>query len=247
VAGSGAGGRLLGRRGAALDGAVVTAARFTALVAYRLTDTLRAQRALLPAAVFVVLLAVLLTHDRSPAPGPWPVTVLALYVTGAWLALATANTEEPGHRAVTTVAAGGAGRVVAATVVVVLVVALPLAVLAAVLPAVLVPGGFPTAAVVAALVAHAVAAFSGTAVGLVAARPLVHRVGWAASGVAVVLVLTATQPRLPPVGDAVRLVGETGVSAPGLAAALGADLGVAVGLLGLAGLAVREVSRRRPE
>lgn len=221
------------------------AGRFAALVAYRLADTLRAQRALLPAVVFVVLLAVLLTHDRSPAPGPWPVTVLALYVTGAWLALATANTDEPGQRAVTTAAAGGAGRVVAATVLVVLVVAAPLGALAAVLPAVLVPGGFPTAAVVAALVAHLVAVLSGTAVGLVAARPLVQRVGWAASGVAVVVVLTATQPRMPPIGDAVRLVEATGVPTPGVTIELLGDLGVAGAVLVAAVLVTSAVARRR--
>jgi hypothetical protein len=224
----------------------VTTSRFVALVSYRLTDTLRAQRAVLPALVFVVLLAVLVTHDRSPAPGPWPVTVLALYVAAAWLALATADTEEPAQRAVTTVAAGGPGRVVAATVVVVLAIAAPLATLAAIVPAVLAPQGFPTAAVVAALVAHLVAATSGTAVGLLAARPLVTRVGWAASGIAVVVVVTATQPRLPPVGDAVRLVGETGTSATGLAAGLLADLGVALAVLAAAMLVSWWVSRRHP-
>ena len=214
-------------------------------MAYRLADVLHTQRAVLPAVVFVVLLAVLVVHDRSGAPGPWPVTALALYATGAWLAFVAADTEEPDQRAVTTAAAGGAGPVVAATVVVLLVLEVPLAVLAALVPAVLAPSGFPATAVVAALLAHLVAVVTATAVGLVAARPIVARVGWAALVVALVVVLTATAPRLPPIGDAVRLVDETSHPTRTVAFALLGDLGEAAILLVAATAVTWAVTRRR--
>lgn len=225
---------------------MTTGRRFGALVAYRLADVLRAQRAFLPGVVFVVLLVVLVAHDRSAAPGPWPVTVLALYATGAWLALAAADTEDPGQRAVTTAAAGGAGPVVAATVVGILGLEVPLAVLAAVLPAVLTPSGFPTTAVVAGLIAHLAAVVTGTAVGLVAARPLVARTGQAALAVTLVVLLTATWPRLPPVGDAVRLIDAVGAPGPGPTPELAGDLAVGCLVLAAAAVVTWAVARRRP-
>lgn len=225
---------------------MTTGRRFRALVAYRPADVLRAQRAVLPAIVFVVLLVVLVAHDRSAAPGPWPVTVLAHYATGAWLALAAADTEDPDQRAVTTAAAGGAGAVVAATVVGILALEVPLAVLGATLPAVLAPAGFPTSAVVAGLLAHLAAAVTGTAVGLLAARPLVPRVGRAALAVALVVVLTATAPRLPPVGDAARVVDAVGIRASGVTAELAVDLAVGCVVLAAAATVAWAVARRCP-
>lgn len=197
------------------------ARRFRALVGYRLADLLRAQRVLVPAVVHIVLLAVLLAHDpRHDLPGPWPVSVLALYAASAWLALAAVNTEEPDQQAVTVSAAGRAGRVAAGTVVAILVIEVPLVVLSAGVPAVLTPAGFPVPAVVGVL-AHLVAAVTGAAVGMACARPFVARVGWAAALATTIVAVTATQPWLPPVGTTVRV----------LSTAERLDAGVAVGLV----------------
>ena len=221
----------------------MTVPRFRALVAYRLADTLRAQRTLLPAVLVLALVVVLVVNDPSPAPGPWPVTVLALYAACAWLGLAAANTEDPAQRAVTTAAAGGSGAVVAATVVAILATEAPLVVADAAIPALSAPSGFGAPAVGAALLAHLVAATTGTAVGLACARPFVARAGWAAITATVLVVVTATQPWLPPVGWAVKAI--DGVPGSGVAAPLVAALAVATLLLVVVGVGWSAAVHRR--
>ncbi len=171
---------------------------------YLLVDVLRAQRALIPIVLYLVVLGVLFSGDHTAAPGPWVASVLALYPAAAWVALTVANTEDPDQRAVTTAAAGGPGVVTAAVLGVALFVDVALAVVAVAVPAVTNPAGFPPAALAVGALAHLAAAATGTAVGLVCARPVIGRIGWSFALSAAIVVVTAVQPWLPPVGSAAR-------------------------------------------
>jgi hypothetical protein len=80
------------------------------------------------------------------------------------------------------------------------------------------------------------------------AAPVVTR-GWAllaALAVALVVVLTATSPRVPPVGDAVRVIDAVGHPTVGTTAELGVDLGVGCAVLATAAAVRWAVARRRP-
>ncbi|GAA4825635.1 hypothetical protein GCM10023201_10100 [Actinomycetospora corticicola] len=194
--------------------------RIRALVVLRLAEVLAAQRPLVPAVLFVVLVLVLTVNDPSSAPGPWPVTVPVLSAASTWLTLAATNTGE--DRTVATAAAGGPGRWAVAAIGAALLLELPPVVVGALLPALLHPAGYPPAVIGGAVVAHLTAAMAGTAIGLGCSRPVVDRPGLAAALAFVVVVVAATVPWLPPVGTAVRAVGEgtPSVADPVVAAAL---------------------------
>lgn len=178
--------------------------RMLAVARYLTADVARSQRFLLPFLVHGAVLAVLFGGDAGPPPGPWAVSALAVYPSAAWLALVVANTEAPEQRTVTIASAGGPARVTAATVLVAFAGGLVLAVLSVLLPAVVSRYPYPLPVLLAGALAHVACAATGTALGLLVARPVVRRVGWSfCIGVAVVMA-TAVQPWLPPAGSAVE-------------------------------------------
>lgn len=177
--------------------------RTLAVARYLAADAWRSQRILIPAFLQLAVLAVLFGGDPGPLPTPWGASVLALYPVAAWLALTLAHTEDPVQRSVTVVAAGGTGPVAAGTLVVAATADLVLGLLSVAWPLVATPYSASPAIVLTGLLAHLAAGLTGTAVGLLCARPVVSRIGWSlAIGVVVVLV-TAVQPWLPPVGSSV--------------------------------------------
>ncbi|HEY3895417.1 MAG TPA: hypothetical protein VGL88_08630, partial [Pseudonocardiaceae bacterium] len=66
-----------------------------AVARYLRADLLRSQRFIVPVVVYLGLLAVLFGGDPGPPPVPWAASTLALYPVSAWLAITTANTEDP--------------------------------------------------------------------------------------------------------------------------------------------------------
>lgn len=213
--------------------------RLVATAAYLLVDLVRGQRILVPVLVFVLVAGVLLGGDHLAAPGPWPATTLVLYAVSAWVGLVAANAEDPVARSVTVVAAGGAGVVAAATCAVAMLVSGVLALVVVLLPGLVSPAGFPPGALLDGGLAHFSAAAAGCAVGLLTGRPLIRRPGWSFAVAALVVVVTAAQPRLPPVGWAIEsLSGAAG------AGTLPVTLLVALLALGLAGVANWAVARR---
>lgn len=212
--------------------------RTLAVARFLAADVLRSQRYLLPLLVYAAVLAVLFGGDPGPPPGPWVASALALYPTAAWLAVVVANAEDPVQRDVTVAAAGGVGPVTTARLLVALAGNVLLVVLPVGLPAVLTRYPHPPSMLLLGAVAHLAAATAGTAVGLLCARPLVLRIGWSFCLAATVVVVTAVQPWLPPVGTAVHAL--TTVGPPPVAAAA-AGLGLAV----VAAVAVWAVDRRR--
>lgn len=200
-------------------------ARTLAVVRFFAADVARSQRFLLPLLAHGALLAVLFGGDPGPPPGPWAVSALAVYPAAAWLAVVVANTEAPEQRAVTIASAGGPARVAAATLLVALAGGLVLAALSVLLPAVVSRYPYPLPVLLAGTLAHIACAATGTAVGLLVARPVVARIGWSLCiGVAVVMA-TAVQPWLPPAGSAVDAL--VSGRLPFAEAALGVGLAVA--------------------
>lgn len=175
-------------------------ARFTA------ADVLRSQRYLLPLLAYAAVLGVLYGGDPGPAPGPWAASALALYPAAAWLAVVVANTGSPEQRPVTVAAAGGYARVTVATMLVALAGALVLAVLPVLVPLTVGRYPYPGPVVLVGLFAHVACAAAGTAVGLLCARPLVQRIGWSFCLALAIVLITAVQPWLPPVGAAVQAI-----------------------------------------
>jgi hypothetical protein len=202
------------------------------------SEVVRSQRWLPPLLLFAAVLAVLFGGDPGPPPVPWAASALALYPVAAWWTLVVAHVEDPARRTLTASAAGGWGPVAAATPAVALAGDAVLVALAVVWPVVLGGYPYPPPTVLLGVVAHLAAAATGTAVGLLCARPVVTRIGWSVLFGVVVVTVTAVQPWLPPVGTAVAAL--TGADAPPVASA-----GLALLLAAGAGAVAWTVDRRR--
>ncbi|GAA4536119.1 hypothetical protein [Pseudonocardia xishanensis] len=181
--------------------------RALAVARYVASDAWRSQRVLIPAALQLGVLAVLFGGDPGALPAPWGASVLALYPVAAWLALTLAQTEDPVQRSVTVAAAGGPGPVAAGTLVVAVAADVLLSTLSVAWPLVATPYGASPATVLTGLLAHLAAGLAGTAVGFGCA--LLPRIGWSLAAGVIVVLATAVQPWLPPVGAAVAAL-ETG-------------------------------------
>lgn len=170
-------------------------------------DIARSQRFLVPVLLFGVVLAVLFGGDPGALPEPWAASALLLYPVGAWLTHSVAGTEDDVARTVTVTAAGGGVPVVAGVALAGSAGVVVLSVLAVLWGLV---AGFRTATpgnLLDGLFGHLACGLTGVAVGLVCARPVIRRVGWALlAGLAFVLV-TGTRSWLPPVGTAVAVLG----------------------------------------
>jgi hypothetical protein len=176
-----------------------------AVARYLLADAARSQRVILPFVVQIGVLAVLFGGDPGPLPAPWGVSCLTAYPVAAWLALTIANTEDAVQRSVTVVAAGGPGPVAAGTLLAALVGDLLLTVLSVGWGGATMPHAGPTTIATGAL-AHLAATVTGTALGVLCARPLVPRIGWSLLLGVIVVIATAVQPWLPPVGAAIAVL-----------------------------------------
>jgi hypothetical protein len=206
------------------------------LVRYFGADLLRSQRFLLPVFLYALLLAPVFNGDPGPPPELWILTVLVLYPVSCWLAVTVANTEDPTQRQVTIAAAGGPGRVAAGVLATCLLADIVLVALAVCWPVVTTRYAFPASVIATGVLAHVAAATTGTAVGLMCARPVMHGIGWSVVIGGGVLFLTATQTWLPPVGLTVRALDATPV--PTHTLVVQAGLGLALSALAAAATVV---------
>lgn len=220
---------------------------------YVLADLLRSQRFIVPLFVYVAALGVLFGGDPGPAPAAWPVSALVLYPISAWVAITTANAEDPVARQVTVAAAGGPGVVARGVLLACLLADVVLAAAAAVrpvIPLITVLYPYTPPDLVAAFLAHIAVSTTGTAVGLLCARPVIERAGWSFLVAAAVVVITGVTPWLPPVGTAVKSLGTVPIgtvsigTAPIGSVALDAALGVLLALAACV-LSVRRTPRSR--
>jgi hypothetical protein len=173
------------------------------VVRYVAVDVLHSRRFLAPLLAYATVLAVLFSGDPGALPSPWAASVLVLYPISAWCAVTIANCEEPVQRTITLVAAGGWPRVLAGVLAVCVLGDLALVALS-VLWGVLTTGSPTWSTVVIGVLAHLASALTGTTVGLLCARPVIQHPSTSLLLVVGVVILTATQPWLPPVGWAVE-------------------------------------------
>lgn len=125
--------------------------------------------------LFVGAVGVLASNDAGPLPPVYSSCAAMLFVAATWFTVALVSVEDPTHRAITTVSAGGTRRVLAATVAVAVLGGVVMSVFGLVLP--LVFGDHPLSAVdlVVGTEAQLTCAVVGVAIGLVCSghrRPL---------------------------------------------------------------------------
>lgn len=160
-----------------------------------------------------------------------------LFPTSAWLVVATLHSEDTGQAAVTDVALGGPTQARLVRLAVAGAAAL-LASAVSVLAATAFVGGKVTSDQLAlGAVAHLVCVIGGGTAGLLCARPLIRRPGWALAALLIVVVAEIAVPNVPPVRAAVDVLGRTdaGDRWPALALIAVETLGGCL-LLGAAGL-----------
>jgi hypothetical protein len=212
--------------------------RTLAVTRFLATDPVLVQRVLVPLVVFGAVLAVLFLGDPGPPPLPWAASALVSCGAAAWIAVLVANAEPPVHRVRTVAAAGGPARVVVGGLLLALVLDVVLAVAAVAVPVLATRYPHPPAILLTGVAVHLAATGTGTAVGLLCARPLVARTGWSFLLAALVVVVLAVRQAVPQVGTAVRALSAGGAAPVGEAVA-----GVLLAVLA-AGVVVA-VDRRR--
>ncbi|WP_418960178.1 hypothetical protein [Streptomyces tritici] len=216
----------------------------TALVRYTFALALHSQRYLAPLFLFTGLTAVLTVGGSGPLPPAYASSAAALFVASAWLAVALSSLDEPSQRAVLAVSAGRPLRVLLGSLATVLLSCLALSVVGLIFP--LWAGSYDPGPADLALgaVAQLTTALTGVAIGVLCARPVFRRQGYALVA-ALALVMTALfVPGLPPVNRLLRLMSASPDSAALLPGALGLLAGAAVLLAGAAALAHAVAVRR---
>lgn len=216
----------------------------TALVRYYLALTVHAQRYLAPLLLHATVLTVFTVNDTGPLVGSYVVVAGSLLLVACWLTVTIVNLEDPARRAVTLVTAGGAGRVLAAEVVLVLLAGAALIVVGTVFPVLSGRHEVTVAALAVGVAAQATTAGTGVAVGLICSRLVVPRPGWSLVLALVVVVAIPLAPGLPPVNPMLRLM--SGARAPaGQLAPIAVDLAVAIVLLAASAAATHRIALRR--
>lgn len=192
-----------------------------ALVRYLAADLLRSQTFFLPALLFLAVLGMLNSGNLGPPLSGYQGTALLLYPVAAVLTMVIANAEDPIQRQVTLVTARGWGRVLTALLALSVLAVLLLTALSLLVPLVLNPRPQPPELLLAGGLAHLGSGLLGVAVGLLCARPLLHRPVHAVCAILLGVILVIFLGRVPPVGNLMLLLDDR----TGAAAALGPLLG----------------------
>lgn len=216
----------------------------TALIRYILATLLHSQRYLAPVLLYTAAVGVFSSNDDGPLPPVYSSGAAMLFVSATWFTIALVSVQDPVHRAITIVSAGGARRVLVATIAVAVLGCLAMSVIGLVLP--LGFGNHPITALdlVVGLEAQLTTAAVGIAIGLVCSRLMIRRQGYALLlALALVLVVLLT-PGLAPVNRMLVLMGQV-TAAGSLLVPLAGLLVVGFAALGVAGAATHVVSSRR--
>jgi hypothetical protein len=217
-----------------------------ALLRYYLADLLRSQRFFPPILAFLLALGVLIGSTPGPALAAYGSLALVLYPVSVWLAVAVGNAEDPVQRGITVTAAGGWTRVAGASTLVSMLTVLVLAFVGTAWPAIVTDTPYRWPELALGLAAQLACGWTGVAVGVLCARPILRRIGASAAAALVLVIATFAAGRhLPPVGSMLGLLAQT---RPDLAAArvtVLISLAVAAVLVVLTTWLNAEVSRRR--
>jgi hypothetical protein len=188
-----------------------------ALLRYYLADLLRSQRFFPPILAFLLAIGVLVGGTPGPALSAYGSLALVLYPVGVWLAVAVNNAEDPAQRGITVSATGGWTRVAGATTLVSLLTVLVLGLVGTAWPAIISPAPYTWPELGLGLAAQLACGWTGVAVGVLCARPILRRIGASAAAALVLVIATfAAGRRVPPVGSVLGLLAQ---DRPDLAAA----------------------------
>jgi hypothetical protein len=215
-----------------------------ALIRYTAATLLHSQRYLAPVLLFAGAVGVFSSSDDGPLAPVYSSCAAMLFVAATWFTIALVSVEEPAHRAITIVTAGGPRRVLLATIAVAALGSLAMSVIGLVLP--LVFGDHPVSVVdlVVGLEAQLTAAVVGIAIGLVSSRLVIRRQGYALVLALALVFPVLLTPGLAPVNSMLMLMGRVTVAGD-LFLPLAGLLAVAVVVLAAAGTATHVISTRR--
>jgi len=213
-----------------------------ALIRYYGAATIHGQRYLAPLLFDVAVLCVFTINDAGPLIGSYVVSAASLLLTACWLTVTIVNLEDPVRRAITLVAAGGAGRVLAAETGLALLAGVGLIGVGTVFPIVSGTHSVTFGDIAVGVLAQATTTAVGIAVGLLCSRLVVPRPGYSLLLALVVIVAVPLTPGLPPVHSMLRRM-----SAPGAVpvAPFVADAAIAAVILVCAFAATHHVAVRR--
>lgn len=178
----------------------------TALVRYALSLLGRSQHYIAPLLLFATVLTVLTTNELGPLTNAYGACAAGQLVCMAWLTIATSNAENPAQRAMTTVNAGGARRVLLAGTLTAALLCSALTVAGLVYPIV---AGRPTvtaAALAVGAMAQLGCGATGIAIGLLCSRQMIPRAGYAVLLAVLLVGLLLVVRELPPVGPLLALL-----------------------------------------
>lgn len=215
-----------------------------ALIRYTAATLVLSQRYLAPVLLFSGAVGIFSSNDSAPLPPVYSSCAAMLFVAATWFTIALVSVEEPNHRAITVVSAGGARRVLVATIAVAVLGCLAMSVIGLVVP--LFFGDHPISAadLLVGLVAQLTAAVTGIAIGLVSSRLVIRRQGYALVLALALIFPVLLTPGLVPVNSMLVLMG--GGTVPGeLLAPLAGLFAVAVAVLAVAGAVTHVVSTWR--
>jgi hypothetical protein len=177
-----------------------------ALVRYTLATVVLSQRFLPPVLLFLAALFIFTSRDNGPLVPVYALSSAAVFVCATWLTVAIVNAEDPVQRSVTSVTAGGSGRVLVASVWVACGWLVVITVVGLAYP--LTSGQHPVGPAVFALGAAAelTSGCTGVAIGLLCSRLVIRRAGWSALTALAAVLAFLLVPHLPPINPVFRLL-----------------------------------------
>ena len=217
-----------------------------ALVRYLAADVLRSHRYFPPMFLYLIIAGIFDARgDAGSALNAYGASALVLYPVGAWLAVAVANAEDDTQRHITATAAGGWTKVVGAVSLLAAAGLVPLVLVSTIWPAITTAHRYSLAELAVGFAAQLACGWTGVAVGVLLARPVLRKIGWSMLAVAGVVVLTYQFGRIPPVGSLLALLANTPPPMASAAVSVLDSLAIAVVLIVGVTLGVSEVARRR--
>ena len=147
------------------------------LVRYVLASVMHSQRYLPPYLVFLAAMGILTSNDHGPLLPIYAVAAGVALICTTWLTIVVLNADDPGQRAITIVNAGGAGRMLVASVIVTAAGCGVLTVLGLFFPLTSGTHHLTGPDVAIGTAAMVTAGCTGMAIGLLCARPVIRRTG----------------------------------------------------------------------
>ncbi|MFI5932046.1 hypothetical protein [Actinoplanes sp. NPDC051494] len=176
-----------------------------ALIRYNLAAVLHGQRYVAPLLLFAVVLSVFTINDSGALTGSYTVSAGCLLVAMCWLTVTIVNHEDPVRRAIQAVAAGGAGRVLLAELLLALLFGAVLTVTGLIFPIVAGRHRYGPADLGAGALAELTCVCTGIAVGVLCSRLVVPRPGYSLL-LALVVVIAVPLTPVPPVNPVLKLL-----------------------------------------